>query len=128
MAIDREFLNAFENCSLKEFPHRDHIRVAWSYLQENALPEAMIKMRDGIKKFAVHVGKTNLYHETITLAYVLIISDRIAQGGRGADWNEFSKKNPDLFRWKPSVLDEYYSAEVLASDLAKASFLWVQKI
>ena len=30
---DEEFLQAFEDCTLEEFHHADHVRMAWLYLR-----------------------------------------------------------------------------------------------
>jgi hypothetical protein len=37
--------------------------------------------------------------------------------------HQFADANADLLRWKPSVLDRYYSPETLASDRARRTFL-----
>lgn len=120
------FISQFEACTLTEFHHKDHIRVAWTYLLAHPLPEAMIKMRDGIKKFAKHHGKDTLYHETITFAYVLMIHDRLARHYSSSNdcWESFVSQNADLFAWKPSILDQYYPANLVTDELAKKQFLW----
>jgi hypothetical protein len=33
-------------------------------------------------------------------------------------WTEFAAAHPELLAWKPSILDRYYSEELLRSDLA----------
>lgn len=44
-----------------------------------------------------------LYHETITVAFVLIIAERLGDA-RDLAWTDFAASNPDLLVWKPSVL------------------------
>ena len=39
-----------------------------------------------------------------------------------ASWEVFSAANPDLFAWRPSILDRYYQPETLNSDLARRVF------
>ncbi len=119
---DREFLAAFEACEIAntDFHHADHIRVAWIYLRDAPQLEAIERFTASLKRFAAHHGVPKLYHATITWAYLLLIHDRM----NGDDSFEgFRAKNPDLFTWKPSILDAYYTAETLASDRARGAFV-----
>ena len=63
-----------------------------------------------------------LYHATITTAYLTLVAERMAAGPE-APWEAFAAAHGDLLRWKPSVLDGYYSADRLWSDLARRQFL-----
>ena len=38
-------------------------------------------------------------------------------------WEDFARENPDLLTWRPSVLDRYYTAETLGSELARQVFV-----
>ena len=69
-------------------------------------------------------GKPNLYHETITWAYLFLIHERIARGDGVQDWERFAEQNPDLLQWKPSILERLYSGRVLDSDLARRTFVF----
>lgn len=116
-------LDAFEACTIPngEFHHADHIRVAWLYLRERPLLEAIERFTAGLRRFAAHHGVPGLYHETISWAYLLLIHERM----NGEDsFDEFRSKHPDLFRWKPSVLDRYYKPETLASERARRVFVF----
>ena len=119
---DREFLSAFEACELRntDFHHVDHIRVAWIYLQEFPLLEAIERFTASLKRFAAHHRKPELYHETITWAYLLLIHERMNDD---ASFETFRAANPDLFTWKPSILEAYYRAETLWSDRARRAFV-----
>lgn len=122
---DRDFLAAFEDSTLPEecFHHRDHVRAAWLLLREFSPSAALERFSTALKRFAAAKGKTGLYHETITWAYLLLINERMERGGRGGDWDEFASANSDLLVWHPSVLDGYYTPETLGSDLARRVFL-----
>lgn len=122
---DHDLRSAFEAGTLQggQFHHADHVRMAWLYLREMPLAEVLDRFPAGIRRLAQAVDKPNLYHETITWAYVLLIHERIVRGGAGDSFQDFAAKNPDLLTWKPSVLDAYYREETLASDLAKRVFL-----
>ena len=122
---DRHFLEAFEAGTLPEerFHHPDHVRAAWLLLREEAPAAALARFTSALKRLAAAKGKTRLYHETITWAYVLIINERVQRAGGGLEWEEFASANPDLLMWRPSVLDRYYRPETLGSELARSVFL-----
>lgn len=122
---DADFLAAFEAATLPEdrFHHRDHVRAAWLLLRDESPAAALARFASALKRFAAAKGKTRLYHETITWAYLLLINERMERDGRDRGWEEFAASNPDLLTWRPSVLDEYYTPETLGTDLARRVFL-----
>lgn len=105
-----------------QFHHRQHVRVAWLFVRQHGMPEALAEFSAAIKRFADAKGATGLYHETITWAFLLLIAERQARNP-AETWQAFEATNPDLLSWKPSILNRYYSKELLASDLAKRTFL-----
>ena len=123
---DDEFVTAFENCTLppEAFRHADHVRMAFLYLGRYPLLEALQCFSASLVRFATSYGKTNLYNETITWAYLLLIRERLARVGRPQTWEEFAGANPDLLDWGNSVLKKYYRDETLRSELAKSTFLF----
>ena len=127
---DEEFIQRFEDCTLpaESFHHPDHVRVAWLYLRSYSVLEALNRFSAGLKRFATANGKPNLYHETITWAYVLLINERLERGGREQSWAEFVDANGDLFDWKDNILKSYYHDETLRSDVARKVFVFPDKI
>jgi len=125
---DQELIQRFETDHMAgdSFHHADHIRLAFAYLSEYPVLEALDRFSNALQRFAAARGKTQLYHETITHAYFFLIRERMA---RSADsgWNEFARDNPDLFIWKNGILTRYYSETTLQSDLARAVFLFPDK-
>ena len=121
---DREFLEAFETCALPtdRFHHRDHVRVAWLYLRQGSLMEALERCVTGLRRFAAHHGKPGLYHETITWGFMLLIHER-QQRCPTASWERFAEVNADLLTWRPSALDRYYRPETLQSEFARRVFV-----
>jgi hypothetical protein len=119
-----ELIDGFERCTLPNtsFHHPDHVHIVWSYLRQMALSAAMDRFRDALKRFAAHNGKPGLYHETITCAYVVLVNERM-QIHPEVSWEDFCLANPDILTWRPSVLDRYYRAETLESDLARRVFI-----
>jgi glutamine synthetase adenylyltransferase len=75
-----------------------------------------------MKHFAAHHGATGLYHETITVAYVLLIAERLATS-RDLSWTAFSAAHPDLLARRPSILDRYYDEATLKSPQAREGFV-----
>jgi hypothetical protein len=126
---DQDFIEQFETCALsgEAFHHQDHVRLAWLYLCRYSLIEALVRFSEGLKRFALAKGKANLYHETITLAYVFLIQERMKRCGLEQSWQEFADNNADLLDWKNSILNIYYSDETLRSDFARAVFVFPDK-
>ena len=125
---DAAFLQSFEACTLDSFHHADHVRVAWLYLRAHPLLVAIEKFTAGLKRFAASKGKSEIYHETITWAYLLLIHERIARDGATRSWDEFADANVDLLTWSPSMLDRYYQRETLNSDLARRVFVLPDRV
>jgi hypothetical protein len=111
----------------EEFHHAEHVRVGFAYVCEFSIFEALKKFSSALKRLAIKNGRAQLYNETITWAYLLLIQERITRAGGKIDWEEFVEQNPDLLAWKPNILSRYYHEETLQSDLAKAVFLMPDK-
>jgi hypothetical protein len=122
---DQEFVAAFEAGTIPdgEFHHRDHLRLAWIYLQKEPPETAISRFVTELRGFVKKKGAAGKYHETITWAYLLLINERLARGGREAPWPDFCAENPDLFHWNPSILESYYRPETLASEVARKVFV-----
>ena len=125
---DQNFAEAFERCEIAgdAFHHRDHVRLAWIYLRQMPVIEALKRFTESLKRFAAHNDVPNLYHETITWAYLLLIHERMERNPVD-DFATFEMTNADLFAWKPSILNRYYDQETLDSPLAKRVFLMPTK-
>jgi len=121
---DQLFAEAFERCEIAgdAFHHRDHVRLAWIYLRQMPVIDALKRFTESLKRFAAHNDVPNLYHETITWAYLLLIHERMERNPVD-DFPTFEAANADLFAWKPSILNRYYDQETLDSELAKRMFL-----
>ena len=123
-------MEAFERCTLPNdaFHHRDHVKMAFLYLQKYPPLEALGHFSSALRRFATAHGKPNLYNETITWAFLLLIRERIARTNSPQTWTEFSSSNTDLLRWDDHILEKYYRPETLASELAKKVFLFPDKL
>lgn len=119
-----DLLDRFVDTTLPadQFHHQQHVNVAWLFVRTYGMPAALQEFTTAIKRFADAKGATGLYHETITWAFLLLIAERQARRP-AATWEEFAAANGDLLVWKPSILERYYSKELLTSDLARRTFL-----
>ena len=127
---DHEFIDRFESGEVPEsaFHHADHVRLAFAYLRNYPVLPALEKFSTALKHFASSHGKTQLYNETITCAYIFLIAERIARSGtQKPEWDHFVEENPDLLVWKNGILTHYYEDATLKSDLARRSFILPDK-
>jgi len=122
---NEELIRCFEADSLPEngFHHADHVRLAFAYLSECPVLEALDRFAGALKHYATARGKSQLYHETITHAYFFLIRERMARNG-AAGWDEFARRNSDLLVWKDGILSRYYQPATLQSDLARSVFVF----
>jgi hypothetical protein len=128
---DHELVKAFEGGTVPEggFHHAQHVRVAWYYLRHDTLPAALERFQTRLRAFALAQEKPNLYHETITTAYMLLINERLQGNGGGEDdWESFARRNQDLLTWKPSILQRYYRDETLWSERARRTFVMPDRL
>ena len=110
-----------------QFHHEQHVQVAWLFVRNYGMPAALGEFSTAIKRFADAKGATGLYHETITWAFLLLIAERQARNP-ALTWPQFEATNADLLVWKPSILERYYSKELLGSELARRTFLMPDRI
>jgi hypothetical protein len=121
---ERELCDRFIDASLPadQFHHREHVHVAWLFVRRHGMPGAISEFSTALKRFAAAKGAHGLYHETITWAFLLIISERQARQP-AETWVAFAAANPDLLAWQPSILERYYSKELLMSEQARRGFV-----
>jgi hypothetical protein len=126
---DDQLMADFEAGRVPEggFHHREHIRVAWNYLRVHALPDALARFCAGLRQFAIAQGVPGLYHETITVAYILLINERLS-ASRELQWDDFAAAYPELLAWKPSILDVLYRADTLTSERARRVFVMPDRV
>jgi hypothetical protein len=115
-----EFLRAFETCRLDSFQHRDHIRLACIYLDCYGEQEALERLRESIRRFAAHHGKSDKYHETLTVAWLRLVASAKASL-LNASFEEFSIRFPELLDKR--TIEKFYSSELLGSEAARISWL-----
>jgi hypothetical protein len=123
---DRELVVQFEACTLppSRFHHRNHVRLAWLYLKEAPLLEALTRFRTSLQRYAASLGAAAKYHETITFAFLFLIHERM-QRADAPTFDDFADANEDLF---DAILLRYYREETLGSELARRVFVWPDRV
>ncbi len=121
---DEAFLTQFENQTLDEmhFDHLGHLRLAWLYLSENELDEAIDLVVTGIKAYAESLGATTKFHLTITNSIMRIIQQRMLLE-ETQSWQVFLEKNSDLVNNLKAILHQHFSADLLASEVARTTLV-----
>jgi hypothetical protein len=119
-AIDEE-LRSFENGALDpaRFPHAEHVRLAYEMLARYPFGETVTRFSRGLKRLAAKAGRPEVYHETITVAFLAVLGERRTAGPE-TEWSEFKVRNSDLL--DKGCLEKWYLKEQLASDVARRTF------
>jgi hypothetical protein len=120
-AVTDGVLLAFETGTLDPamFPHREHVRLGYEMLGRYPFGEAVDRFSQGLRMLAAKAGRPEIYHETITVAFLAVIGERRARA-KHADWREFKANNGDLLN--KGCLEQWYDTEQLGSDLARQTF------
>src|SRR5437660_8448384 len=123
---DDEFLAAFEACTLDEFHHRDHIKIAYLYLRRHPLDDAITKVRAGLQALAAAWGAPvddleRGYHETMTLAWVRLVHQALTDRGAAESADAFCDQQPKLMQ--KTHLQLFYTRERLITWEAKRQFV-----
>jgi hypothetical protein len=107
-----------------KFPHAEHVRLGYEILARHPFGEAVMRFSHGLQLLVAKAGRPQVYHETVTVAFLALINERRVRGGP-QNWSEFQRTNADLFDKR--CLEKWYSAEQLASDLARRTFCLPQR-
>src|ERR1700719_3180076 len=120
LSVEQE-LTALETGALDpaRFPHPEHVRLAYEMLARYPFGQAVTRFSRGLKLLAAKAGRPEVYHETITVAFLALLGERRA-AARDTDWTEFKANNGDLLDKR--CLEKWYGAEQLRSDLARRTF------
>jgi hypothetical protein len=101
------------------FPHREHVRLGYEMLGRYPFGEAVARFSGGLRRLAAKAGRPEVYHETITVAFLALIGERRARV-KDADWCEFKANNGDLLDKR--CLERWYESDQLRSDVARKTF------
>ena len=121
---DDVFLALFMDMRLPkaEFKHAQHVQLAWILLTRHPLLDAIQRFRTGLKAFAVYRQVPELYNETITCFYLLLIRERMDRMAGRSVWRTFTEANPDIFGHPKILLEQYYPGGLALTEQAKQAF------
>jgi N-formylglutamate deformylase len=102
-----------------DFGHRQHLELAWNYLDRYSIEEAADAMVAAIQAVARLHGAEHRYHETMTRAWLHFVAVHRQRWG-AASFSEFAKRNAALFDSR--LIEHFYSRELIFSAAARASW------
>ena len=103
-----------------EFPHGEHVHVAFELLKRHDFPETVLLFSRTLRAMAQKAGRPEAFHQTVTIAFLSLIAERMEGGHRG-DFAAFAAANPELL--EKTLLSRWYGAERLGSAAARRTFL-----
>ena len=104
---------------LTAFPHAEQLRLGYEMLARFPFAEALARYSRGLRLLVARVGKPEVYHETLTVAFLAVIAERRASA-QADGWEEFIAANSDLLDKR--CIERWYDPEQLASEVARGSF------
>lgn len=116
---------AFENATVdpKDFGHRAHVYVAWCYLKELTLEQALPRYVEHLQALTRKLGVPHKYHATVTWAYMVLLHELIREP-------EAAEMSFDALMLRyPKVLDPraalggHYDESELGSERARRYFV-----
>jgi len=117
-------VRAFEAASVDPaaFHHREHLYVAWCYLRELSLEDALARYVHFLKRLVVALGVPQKYHATMTWTYVVALYDAMAQAPE-LGFDALLDARPDLLDHRSGVLWKHYAKDELDSPEARERFV-----
>jgi hypothetical protein len=117
---DSEFVTRLLTCTFPPnlFTHKAHLRLAWAYLQNNPVPDAVNHVCKNLFRYVIHLGAADKYHTTLTVASVNLIA-HFQRKKTANTFEEFVAKYPQLLTSFKQILETYYSKGLLNSEAAK---------
>ena len=102
------------------FSHREHVRMAFELLRQSSFTEAAARFAAGLKHLVRRAGRPQAYHETMTVAFLALIAERMV-GAAAPTFEAFEAAHPEVF--DKSLLGRWYAPEILNSASARATFV-----
>ena len=102
----------------RNFPHREHVRMGFEMLRRHSFLETALHYSQALRQMTARIGKPEAYHETITIAFLSVIVERMDDT---CDFESFARRNPALF--ERGVLTRWYRPEQLFGVRARHTFV-----
>ena len=115
---DADLVAQFEDTTLPDLPHEDHVRLVWLYTRSLGQDDAISRIRDGLIAYTAARGSAQWFHATRTWAWAVLIADATL-ASTALTFEAFLAQHPQFLR--RDLLSDYYSDALLTSDGARAS-------
>lgn len=106
----------------KLFDHKAHLRLAWWYLQQYPTPVAAAKTSQCLQTYVAHLGATQKYHHTLTVAAVQVVAHFINKTGP-VSFETLLQLHPRLATHFMELLHQHYSPDLLDAPQARQHYL-----
>lgn len=118
MSLDETLVRDFEAAKVNpaQFRHREHLFVAWSFLKDAPLEEALARYVRGLQRLVTALGVPEKFHRTMTWGY-LVLLDEAMRRTPNVGFEELLGENPHLL--SATALHAHYSPEELATERAR---------
>ncbi len=109
---------AFEagRVDLEAFDHRAHVRAAWHVLRAYPLLEALPRFCAGLHRLVVQAGAESKYHATMSVAFLLLIHERMRAG---ETWEAFAEREADFIEAGMAPVRRFYGEAELERGRAR---------
>lgn len=121
---DQAFEEQFANSSLDPtlFTHEAHVRLAWIHIIKYGEQKAIQNITEQIQNYVRHLGATEKYNETLTVAAIKAVK-HFTQKGNSETFNEFISTYPRLKQNFKEIIDQHYGFDIFNSLEAKTKYL-----
>jgi len=134
---DQVFLDRFANQALPPewFSHEAHLRLAFLHIRHLGVEKAIDTVRTQLQAYVAHLGATDKYHETLTVAAVRAVYhfmlregmvSQSAEGMDGSTLDEFLgllQRHPRLCTSFRDLMFAHYRTDIFSSAFAKKQYL-----
>ena len=124
---DRAFLESFEAAefSAGKWNHAAHLRITFLYLRNSHFQDAIRRLRNGLRRLHRSHGRGEGdpagYHETRTLVWARLVSERVGPEWASSTWAAFIGIHGDLL--DESRIGFHYSNNRLDTVRARCEFV-----
>lgn len=121
---DKDFEEQFEHCTLdpKLFTHEAHLRLAWIHITRYGEEKAIRNITSQIKAFALHLGLTDKYNHTVTIAAIKAVHHFMKRSG-AASFTDFIAEFPRLKNSFIDLIHTHYGLDIFQSTKAKTEYI-----
>jgi hypothetical protein len=105
----------------RNFPQREHVRMAFEMLRRHDFAETVLHYSRALRAMSARAGNPRAFHQTVTIAFLSLIAERMQESGGAADFDALVRAHPELL--DKAAVTRWYRPERLASEAARHTFL-----